>query len=92
MLAVLGGIDALIFTAGIGENSPDVRAAACTNLGYLGLKLDSEKNAQSAPDRDVSLPDSAVRVLIVRAEEDWAIAGDCWRLVSTRDQGRASAS
>jgi acetate kinase len=82
----------LIFTAGIGENSPDVRAAACTNLGYLGLKLDSEKNAQSAPDRDISLPDSAVRVFVIRAEEDWAIACDCWRLSSARIGGRASAS
>ena len=92
MVAVLGGIDALVFTAGIGENSPDVRAAACANLGYLGLNLDSEKNAQSAPDRDISLPDSAVRVFVIRAEEDWAIACDCWRVSSARIGGRASAS
>jgi acetate kinase len=38
-IAVLGGIDALVFTAGIGENSPEVRAAACSNFGYLGLSL-----------------------------------------------------
>jgi acetate kinase len=92
MVAVLGGIDALVFTAGIGENSPDVRAAACANLGYLGLHLDSEKNLQPAPDRDISLPDSAVRVLVLRAEEDWAIACHCWRLSSARIGDRASAS
>jgi acetate kinase len=92
MVAVLGGIDALVFTAGIGENSPDVRAATCANLSFLGLKLDAAKNAQPSADQDISRPDSAVRVFVVRAQEDWAIARDCWYLVSTRDQGRASPS
>jgi acetate kinase len=91
MIAVLGGIDALVFTAGIGENSPEVRAAACANFGFLGLKLDAAKNAQSPVDQEVSVSDSAVRVLIVRAEEDWAIARDCWRLASARTPHRASA-
>src|SRR6266404_6138710 len=44
MAAVLGGMDALVFTAGVGENSPDVRAAACSTLGFLDLKLDNELN------------------------------------------------
>src|SRR5713226_1516760 len=92
MIAVLGGIDALVFTAGIGENSPEVRAAACANFTFLGLKLDSAKNEQSSPDQDISISDSAVRVLIVRAQEDWAIARDCWRLMSARIRGRASAN
>jgi acetate kinase len=92
MVAVLGGIDALVFTAGIGENSPDVRAAACANLGFLRLELDAAKNAQPPADQDISLPDSAVRVFVVRAQEDWAIARDCWLLVSTQDQGRATAN
>src|SRR6202047_5160734 len=92
MIAVLGGIDALVFTAGIGENSPEVRAAACANFGFLGLKLDAAKNAQSSADQDISLSDSAVRVLIVRAQEDWAIARDCWRLISAKSQGKASAN
>jgi acetate kinase len=91
MVAVLGGMDAVVFTAGIGENSPDVRGAACDNFGFLGLKVDPAKNAQSSPDQDISLFDSAVRVLIVRAQEDWAIARDCWRLMSARIGGRASA-
>ncbi len=67
MIAALGGIDALVFTAGIGENSPDIRGAACANFEFLGLKLDAEKNAQSPADQDISLSDSAVRVLVVRA-------------------------
>src|ERR1700674_975260 len=91
MIAVLGGIDALVFTAGIGENSPEVRAAACANFRFLRLKLDGAKNEQSSSDQDISLSDSAVRILIVRAQEDWAIARDCWRLVSARSRGRASA-
>jgi acetate kinase len=92
MIAVLGGIDALVFTAGIGENSPEVRAAACANFRFLGLKLDAAKNAQSSADQDISLSDSAVRVLIVRAQEDWAIARECWRLASAKIRGQASAN
>lgn len=84
MIAVLDGIDALVFTAGIGENSPEVRAAACDNFGYLGLRLDSQKNRRPAADCEISARDSAVRVLIVRAQEDWAIARDCWKLASYR--------
>lgn len=91
MLAVLNGIDVLVFTAGIGENSPEVRAAACANFAFLGLKLDTARNVQSFPDQDISLFDSAIRVLIVHAQEDWAIARDCWRLMSARIRGRASA-
>ena len=92
MIAALGGIDALVFTAGIGENSPEVRAAACANFRFLRLKLDAAKNAQSSADQDISLSDSAVRVLIVRAQEDWAIARDCWHLMCTRIRGRARAN
>ena len=84
MIAVLDGIDALVFTAGIGENSPEVRAAACDNFGYLGLRLDSQKNRRPAADCEISTRNSAVRVLIVRAQEDWAIARDCWKLASHR--------
>ncbi|SRR6266851_720535 len=79
MVAVLGGIDALIFTAGVGENSAEVRLAACEQLGFLGIKLAA--NAQHAGDSDIATPDSAVRVLIIRAQEDWAIARECWQLL-----------
>src|SRR6202162_4658164 len=84
MIAVLGGIDALVFTAGIGENSPEVRGAACANFGFLGLKLDAAKNAQSSVEQDISVSDSTVHLLIVRAQEDWVIARECWRLASAR--------
>lgn len=82
MLATLGGLDALVFTGGVGENSAAVRAAACEAFEFLGVKLDLEKNAQSPPDQDISAVDSAVRVLIVQAQEDWAIAQECWKLTN----------
>jgi acetate kinase len=82
MVAVLGGLDALIFTAGVGENSAEVRAQSMRNLAFLGIKLDAEKNANARPDQDVATPESAVRVLVIRAQEDWAIAQECWKLLS----------
>ncbi len=80
MIAVLAGIDALIFTAGVGENSPEVRSAVCHNLQYVGIRLDPNLNAKSPPDHDISTADSTVRVLLIRAQEDWEIARDCWKL------------
>jgi acetate kinase len=80
MVAVLGGVDGLIFTAGVGENSVEVREAACKQLGFFGLTLDDAANAHPSPDRDIATPDSAIRVLIIRAQEDWAIAKECWHL------------
>jgi acetate kinase len=84
MIAVLGGIDALVFTAGIGENSPELRAAACVDFQFLGLKLEAAKNTRSSADEEISAADSGVRVLIIRAQEDWAIARDCWCLASAK--------
>ena len=80
MVATLGGVDALIFTAGIGENSAAVREAACAGFEFLHLRLDPAANNESPVDRDIAARDSSVRVLIIRAQEDWAIAGDCWRV------------
>jgi acetate kinase len=80
MVAVLGGIDALVFTAGVGENSPEVRSAACGKFEFLGLKLDETANAQVSDDQDVAAQGSQVRVLVIRAREEWAIAEECWKL------------
>jgi acetate kinase len=95
MIAVLGGVDAVVFTAGVGENSPEVRAAACDNFAFLGVKLDQAKNAQSAldndRDNDISAPDVSVRVLVIHAQEDWMIARECWNLLIT-PTARAGAS
>ena len=83
MVAVLGGIDALVFTAGVGENSPEVRAAVCDNFAFLGLRLDQGKNARLPLDEDISAPDATVRVLVIHAQEDWMIARECWNLIKT---------
>jgi acetate kinase len=78
MLATLGGLDALVFTAGIGENAAQVRGRACEGFEFLGLKLDRQQNASHPVDRDIAAPDSKVRVLVVHTAEDWAIAQECW--------------
>jgi acetate kinase len=92
MAAVLGGMHALVFTAGVGENSPEVRAAACRGLEFLGLRLDNQANARPSLDQDVSIPESRVRVLVIRAEEDWAIAKECWKLAHIRRPEQVSAN
>ena len=78
MLASLGGLDVLVFTAGVGENSVIVREKVCEGFAFLGLKLDLEKNAQSPFDQEISTNDSSIRVLIIHTEENWAIAEECW--------------
>ncbi|MEW5858276.1 MAG: acetate kinase [Cyanobacteriota bacterium] len=83
MLAALGGLDALVFTGGVGENQTMVRDAACKAFEFLGLKLDSKKNERSPIDEDIASDDSAVRVLIVQAQEDWAIASGIASLTAT---------
>ena len=80
MIAVLGGIDALVFTAGIGEGSGEVRAAACETLAFAGVHCDAAKNAQSPIDQDIAPANASVRVLVIHAQEEWAIARACFRL------------
>ncbi|MBD2678271.1 MULTISPECIES: acetate kinase [Nostoc] len=80
MLASLGGLDALVFTAGVGENSPEIRQAACEAFGFLRLKVDLKKNQQQPVDEDIATPDSEVRILVIHTQEDWAIAQQCWQL------------
>jgi acetate kinase len=93
MIAVLGGVDALVFTAGVGENSSEVRAAVCDNFAFLGLKLDQDKNAATPlepplkNDKDISASDAGIRVLVIHAEEDWMIARQCWNLVRQQSGG-----
>lgn len=82
MIAALGGIDALVFTAGIGENSPDGRAATCENLGFMGVTLDADRNLlPERNDRKIAVAESRVPVFVIHAEEDWSIARHCWRLL-----------
>ncbi|MFB2892809.1 acetate kinase [Aerosakkonemataceae cyanobacterium BLCC-F50] len=80
MIASLSGVDALVFTAGVGENAANLRADVCQSFEFLGLKLDEEKNNHKPVDRDISTPDSPVKVLVIHTQEDWAIAQECVRL------------
>ena len=82
MLTSLDRLDALVFTAGVGENSSLVRAAACEGFGFLGLQLDLAKNEDHPVDANVAALDSAERVFVVHTQEDWAIAQECWHLFS----------
>jgi acetate kinase len=82
MAAALGGLDVLVFTAGVGENSAEVRAAICENLEFLGLKIDPAFNQNPVLDCNISTADSRARILVIRAEEDWAIATECWKLIA----------
>ena len=77
MAASLRGLDVLVFTAGMGENSAEVRAGACKRLAFLGVTADEGRNATVKPDGEISGEQSRVRVLVIRAQEDWAIAKTC---------------
>jgi acetate kinase len=79
-LLELGGCDALVFTAGIGENNPDLRAAICANLGELGLGLDPAKNeALRGAEGEISAAGSRTRVLVIPANEELVVARETRR-------------
>jgi acetate kinase len=81
MAVAAGGIDGLVFTAGIGEGSARVRAHVCGRLAFLGVELDAAANAAAEPDCDVAAPGSAVRVLVVHAREELIAARAARRLL-----------
>jgi acetate kinase len=80
MAAVLGGVDALVFTGGVGENCAPLRERVCRQLGFLGATIDARRNAAAAGEEDVGAAEAAARVLVIRAQENWEIARECWRL------------
>jgi acetate kinase len=82
MVMALGGLDVLLFTAGIGENCPPLRAAVCERLAFLGVQLDSAANARPGKDNDIAAAGSRVRVLVIHADEDWQVARECHRLLT----------
>ena len=79
MLMSLNGLDALVFTAGVGENDSEVRSAVCQELVFLGLTLDEAVNQEGTGDRDVATQDSLIRIWVLQTQEDWQIARGCWR-------------
>ena len=74
--AAMDGVDCICFTAGVGENGPLVRSIVCDRLGFLGVKIDKEANEVHGKEKEVSTPDSKVKVLVVPTNEELAIARD----------------
>ncbi len=83
--AVMGGVDAIIFTAGIGENGWELREGVMENMEFLGAKLDKEKNKVRSKEIDVSTPDSKVKILVIPTNEEIVIARDTLALVGNTD-------
>ena len=81
-----GRPDAIVFTDAIGEDEPLVRSRACDAFKFIGVEVDTEKNATSLVDTEISLPKSAVRVLIVKSREGWQIARDCHELCQPKPE------
>ena len=79
--AALGGLDCLVFTAGVGENSGSMRARICEGLEYLGVKIDPEKNKLRGEEVVISTPDSKVTVWVIPTNEELMIAQDTADLV-----------
>jgi acetate kinase len=94
--AVMNGLDVLVFTAGIGENSAGVRRSVCENMEFFGVVLDPERNAQPMGDiRLISAPQSRVKVLVVPTNEELVIARDTYALINGRpaaEDGRDSSA
>ncbi|NLL36244.1 MAG: acetate kinase [Fretibacterium sp.] len=82
--AAMGGLDVLVFTAGIGENSATIRSRVCDGLEFLGVELDQEKNDVRSKEAEISTVGSKVRVLVVPTNEELVIARDTKRLVANR--------
>jgi acetate kinase len=74
MTASLGGLDALVFTGGVGERSSEIRSATARGLHHLGVAVDPALDAGAVPDTDVSAPRATVRTLVVTAREDLEMA------------------
>ena len=80
--AMMGGVDVVVFTAGIGENSPILRESVLDGMGFLGMELDKEKNKLRGEERDISTPNSKVRILVIPTNEELVIARDTLEIVS----------
>ena len=83
MTATLGGVDAFVVTAGVGERSQEIRRRVCENLDYLGLELDRTANENCKPDVDIATPGSKARILVIATREDLTIMRETRRLVAS---------
>ena len=80
-VAAMNGVDAIVFTAGVGENSKSTRADICEYFGYLGVKIDDEANSKRGEDIMISTPDSKVKVFVIPTNEELVIARDTKAIV-----------
>lgn len=80
-VAVMNGVDAVVFTAGIGENNQDTRYECCKELDYLGIKIDPAKNNVRGGEVDISADDSKVKVFVIATNEELAIANETVKLI-----------
>ncbi len=79
--AAMGGTDAIVFTGGIGENTPYYRSEVCKNLAYMGVKIDESKNMLRGEEVEISTPDSTIKVYIIPTNEELMIARDTKAIV-----------
>lgn len=84
--AVMGGVDAIVFTAGIGENAVELRRDVMKDMAFLGAELDLEKNKVRGKERDVSTENSKVRILVIPTDEELVIARDTLELVKGKSK------
>lgn len=84
LVPALGGLDALVFAGGIGENSAEIRHRTCDRLTFLGISIDSELNRQSGNDRVISAEGSKPVVAVIRTRENYQIALECLTLIGTQ--------
>ena len=80
--AAMGGVDIIVWTAGVGENQTGTRLEACSGLEFLGIKMDAEANKVRSKEAIISTPDSKVTVCVIPTDEELVIASDTQRLVS----------
>ena len=81
-IAAMNGVDAIVFTGGIGENDGELREYVCNNLGYIGVEIDAEKNSQRGKEIKISTENSKVNVYVIPTNEELAIARDTKALIS----------
>jgi acetate kinase len=80
--AALNGLDAIVFTGGVGENDYRMRELCCSNMDYLGIKFDAEKNKTASGDiREINDLSSAVNILVIATDEELEIAMQCYQLL-----------
>jgi len=82
--AVLGGVDIIVFTGGVGENQASCRSGACEGLEYMGVKLDLEKNKVRGEEAVISADDSKVKVVVIPTDEELMIASDTMAILNKK--------